>query len=330
VFSGASGASGAGSNGGGARTSSEAGLVSPHAGAARKAAKPLPLPDWTTYVKKDTEASKGTNTYYFCTRHEDCRFAEGAVFVLPRVRSSFSGGRKAWCDHVISCVDPAELLEVGVTKLSGSGCVGVLTLEDEVVKVALSHVTDARAGAAKKKLLLEAEQAGGKQLTLEEARLREIGRRHGLTEAGAVIAVTAAIASCAVALRTIDNPQYREACQQLHDLGWQRGYEEGMATAKAAQVRGSRPRDAQPQTLNLPHRTALTRTYLPRLVRDVYADVDALYAKAATEGGGALGIDGWEEHRRSRDLRVQLLRKERLRVSAARATRWASARTRCT
>ena len=118
---GASASGGDGSSAGGStRTASEAGLLSPQAGRARKAAKAVP--QWTDFVEKDTAASTGSNTYYFCKLSGDCPFAHGAPFAPPRVRSSFSGGRKVWVDHVLKCLSANQLAELGVEKVSGTAC----------------------------------------------------------------------------------------------------------------------------------------------------------------------------------------------------------------
>ena len=224
-------------------------------------------------------SSTGSNVYYWCLLSAECPYAQGAPFLPPRVRSAFSGGRAAWVQHVLSAVSAADLQAAGVAKVTGTGCIGPLSVDCQAVQVALSHLNEARMTAAKKELKLEAERAGGRQVKLHEAREREIARRDALTEQDVLLAVAAGIVSCAAPLSTVDNPEYREALRQAHDLGWQRGFIEGQATAAAATVKGGRQRDVQPQSLQLPQRTALTRTLLPRLAARVDDGIKAVYVR---------------------------------------------------
>jgi hypothetical protein len=252
--------------------------------------------EWTDFVSKDTAESTKANTYYFCEVSEDCCFARGAPFAFPRKRSSFSGGRAAWISHVLKCVGADELAAQGITKLDAiSPCAGQLTLDTPVVKCALRYLNEQRASEAKKQLKLDAARSGGKQLTLEEASARELARRAALTEDTLNLSVASAVVATASALRIIDHPQFREMLQVSHDLGWQRGFAEAQVAARAATVKGAAPHVVHPASLRLPHRTALTRTWLPRVVKVVRVETDAIYRKSAIEGGGALGVDGWKD-----------------------------------
>ena len=173
-------------------------------------------------------------------------------------------------------LDPAAL------NASGAALTKCVALEEDSPAVALAaQIFKAKAeeNAAVKQREESRKRALDSQLTLSASYELETRRRNALKLTDLYEKEAAFVAATANSLRVVDNEQFCDMLRTAYDLGWAHG----------------RDGKAQPTALKLIHRTALTDTYLPRVVKNVQQLITQSFKVSATRGGGAYGFDGWKD-----------------------------------